>query len=101
MTAKADTADPGPDATATVILPERVDLRTASGVAAEIRDAGDEVTIDANGVGVLTSAGLQVLLSALQDGRRLRIAKPSKAFLDSASLLGVTMERFEPTGRHA
>lgn len=70
-------------------LPRHFDLKTAGAVADVLQDKTGPITVRADEVEVMTSPGLQVLLSGVRDGARdLTFDAPSKAFLDCLALLG-------------
>lgn len=83
----------------TVRLPEILDIRAASPLAAEILGArGRQLTIDASNVQKVGAQCVQVLLSAratwLADGASLTISHPSEALIEALQTLGIPVTRF-------
>ena len=96
---RPDDAGPRDD---TIVLPERMDLATAGRLRAAILAAAGDVVLDAAGVDIMTSPGIQVLMAARnrqrERGRSLRLAAPSAGFSACAATLGVPLARLETTG---
>ncbi|WP_166141792.1 STAS domain-containing protein [Methylosinus sp. RM1] len=77
-----------------VRLPEILDIRAASPLAAELLHArGNPLTIDASDVAKVGTQCIQVLLSAhatwTADGLPLNVAHPSETLLDALETLGI------------
>jgi len=80
--------------TATVALPERLDLASAASLADTLRaQMGADVTLDASAVAHLGALGAQVLLSAAATwtatGHVLSLDRPSGDFLAQLAELGL------------
>jgi chemotaxis protein CheX len=78
----------------TVRLPEILDIRAASPLAAEILHArGAPLTLDASNVAKIGTQCIQVLLSAratwTSDGVPLGVVHPSDALLEALETLGI------------
>jgi hypothetical protein len=77
------------------VLPNHFDLRTCGDVAETLAGLTGTVTLQADGVQLMTSPALQLLVSAVKDGaRELAFQAPSKAFLECLELLGCKPEDF-------
>lgn len=80
--------------TATVSLPERMDLTSVASLADTLRaQIGADVTLDAAGVRHVGALGAQVLLSAVATwsatGHALTLDRPSDDFLTQMAELGL------------
>lgn len=94
----------GAEMTATLVLPPRLDLTAARGLAADLRARREAaLTIDASGVEVLGGLCLQLLLAAQQTwaraGRPLRLSARSAAFDRALAQFGITPAQLECGGR--
>lgn len=90
--------------TATLILPPRLDLTAARGLAADLRVRADAaLLIDAAGVEVLGGLCLQLLLAARQRWERaglpLRFGARSEAFDRALAQFGILPAQLECRGR--
>lgn len=82
-----------------VHLPEILDLRAASPLAAELLGArGRQLTIDASNVRKVGAQCIQVLLSARAtwstDGLSLSVSNPSDSLLEALETLGIPVAEF-------
>ena len=88
---------------ATVIaLPARVDLSASIDLRDRLLSSSSDVTIDASGVNILTTPGLQVLLAAkphlAADSRVLTIDAPSAEFLTCLADFGTALSAIQTEG---
>lgn len=85
---------------ATVItLPGRVDLPASVALRDQILSSSNDITIDASGVSMLGTPGLQVLLAARQHidaaGKHISIDRPSPDFLACIADFGTDVSSLE------
>lgn len=78
----------------TMQLPEVIDLNGLQQLAGEFLSfRGNDLLADASQVRRIGGQGIQVILSALatwrEDGMKLRVGSPSKAFNDAIDVLGI------------
>ena len=73
----------------TIILPDRVEIRTVGGIADRIRNATGPITLRADKVTLVTSPGAQLFVAAVRDGIELTVTHQSNAFEDCWAMLGV------------
>jgi len=90
-------ATPSQERPPSILLPETLDLRAASPLAATLLSArGKSVTLDASQVASVGAQCLQVILSAKltwrRDGSPFAIVDASEAFLVSLAEAGLTTE---------
>ena len=93
-----DETSPGRDASAEVVLPPRLEMRSVNEVAAAIRATDGPLVVKADRVELVTSPGAQLLLATLRCGREVKIVEPSAAFLDCLALLGIGPDRLNSEG---
>ena len=81
-----------PDASATVVLPPKFDMRAAPDVLAAMRARAPDVALDARELEVVTSAGLQLIVAAARDPDiRLRVPAGAEVLGAVIAELGVTL----------
>lgn len=85
------TADDG-----TIILPDRVEIRTVGELSNRIRGSKGPVALKAGKVTLVTSPGAQLLVAAVRDGFELTVIDPSNAFEDCLTMLGVDPVKLTP-----
>jgi len=83
----------------TVQLPEILDIRAASPLAATLLGVrGKHLTIDASNVQKVGTQCIQVLLSARAtwsaDGASLTVSNPSETFIEALETLGIPVAKF-------
>jgi anti-anti-sigma regulatory factor len=88
---------------ATVIaLPTRVDLPCSIELRERILSSSSDITLDASGVSMLTTPGLQVLMAAkpylASDKRVLKIDTPSPEFLACLKDFGTELDALQTEG---
>ncbi|SEK88500.1 STAS domain-containing protein [Jannaschia helgolandensis] len=83
----------------TIVLADRLDIVTARDLRTAVLAAACDIVLDASHVSVMTAPAVQVLAAArdhqMAGQHSLRIDRPSAAFMASARILGVSLERMQ------
>lgn len=90
------------EASATITLPDELDIRAATPLAAKLAAArGTDLTLDLSQVERVGAQCLQLLLSAAAtwdaDGAELALKEPSPAFTDAVAIAGLDLSHFATT----
>ncbi|SFI30441.1 STAS domain-containing protein [Jannaschia pohangensis] len=87
---------------AVIVLPKRLEMTTANALRDEVLAIEGDLVLDASGVTVVTTPGVQVLM-AIRDhqalrGRHVRVDRPTGDFMSCIAILGAPLSRLQTEG---